>query len=348
MKINFSLKEVKEGKIKLLVPKTNIPSRETVFYNPDAEFVRDISVAAIQVFQKRFGKKIDICDTFSASGITGLRYAKEVSGINSVTLNDKNPLALKLIKKNISRNNLEKKCKVSNKDANLLLQSNLYNVVDIDPYGTPNIYVQTAAHSTKYGGFVAVTATDAGALSGSFPTACLRKYGIKATRKPYYTEVGLRVLLSFVMNSFSKYDKTFRPVLYLVHKHYYRVYGFIEGTMDLNKTMNKYKHVEGVGTIYLGNIKENKFIHEVINELKKRKFKQSSNEINYLNRIIEEIDEPFYYDINKMHLVKVPKVNDVIFKLAERGYRVSRSSMCDSGVKTNAKIVVKNGLLIVE
>ncbi|MCD6477330.1 MAG: methyltransferase [Candidatus Aenigmarchaeota archaeon] len=337
-------RKIREGKVEIFIPDIN-KYQAPVFYNPDAEFLRDISVAVLSIFKEKIKEKINVLDALSASGISGIRYKKEVGNLN-LTLNDKNKDAVSLIRKNIKHNNIN--AEICNEDANLLMRKRLFDFIDIDPFGSPCVYMDSVAHSIKFNRLLAVTATDTGALSGSFPNACLRKYGIRATKKQYYKETGVRVLITFIMNSLARYNKSFKPILYLSHKHYYRIYGIVQGSMHLTRQLKKYKYVDGIGTIYLGEIKDNDFIKKIIDKIREFNFTQSKKEIDLLNKILEEIDEPFYYDLNKMHIIKVPKVDDIIFKLIKRGYKASRTSLCGSGIKTNAKLKIKNGLLIVE
>ena len=70
--IVMKLKTIKEGKISLYVPQEKI-YEASVFYNPEAELNRDISVSALQVFQKQSKIKLNICDSLAATGIKGIR-----------------------------------------------------------------------------------------------------------------------------------------------------------------------------------------------------------------------------------------------------------------------------------
>lgn len=322
-------KEIAEGLVKVDVPEGRIYDAE-VFYNPDARFVRDINVAVLSVFQKEIGDVV-VLDALSASGVSGIRYAKEVPGV-TVTLNDRNPDAVKLIEKNINKNNVD--VTVLNKDANLAMREKIYDFVDIDPFGTPSVFMDSAAHSVKYNRMLAVSATDTGALCGSFSNACLRKYGIRAVKTPHYRELGLRVLVTFIMNSFMRYDKAFRPLLCVAHKHYYRVWGVAEGAGKINDLLKQYKLLDKIGHVYMGKIKDNDFVRRVKDEIERRGFEK--NEIKLMNRIIGEIDEPLYYNLDSMELKQMPKIDDVIFELKKKGFEASRSSVCDSGIKTNA------------
>ena len=45
-----------------------------------------------------------------------------------------------------------------------------FDCIDLDPYGSPSIFLDSAIRSVKNGGLLLVTATDAGPLCGSFTT----------------------------------------------------------------------------------------------------------------------------------------------------------------------------------
>ena len=108
-----------EGCTQVLVPmvpndrQLSISSAD-VFYNPEMELNRDISVASIAAFSESSGtpqtydlSEITYVDALAASGIRGLRIAKEV-GID-VTLNDWNEDAYNLMGKIQNLMSLQKK-----------------------------------------------------------------------------------------------------------------------------------------------------------------------------------------------------------------------------------------------
>lgn len=355
----MKLKKVQEGKVRLYVPEGRIYD-VSVFYNPEGELNRDLSVAALQVFQKEFKDKITVCDALAASGIRGLRYAKEVSGVKNVVLNDKNPLAVKLIRKNIKENKLGKKCLASKEDANLLLRKNVFVAIDLDPFGSPNIYMDSAARSIYHKGFLAVTATDQAALSGTYPEAGLRKYGIKPVKTEFYNELGIRILISFIILTLARYDRAFIPLLSFSSQHYFRVFGKIEHAGQISSLLKDFKYVnycscgerepkekcfcgkesKVIGPIYLGNISDKKFCKKVLIDIKKRNFNLKREEEKLLKLIIEEADMPaFYYDLH--YLAKVfkkepPKIEVLIKKLNSKGFKASRTHFCLTAIKTNA------------
>jgi len=358
----MKLEKMQEGKINFFTPKGRIYDA-SVFYNFEGELNRDLSVSALQIFQKEFKSKVTVCDALAATGVRGLRYAKEVSGIKRVILNDKNPLAIKLIKKNIKENKL-KSCSASKEDANLLLRKNVFVAIDIDPFGSPNIYMDSAARSIYHKGFLAVTATDQSALAGTYPDACLRKYGIKTVKTEFYNELGIRILISFIILTMARYDRAFIPLLSFSDKHYYRVFGRIEHAGKISNLLNQFKYVSYcscgnrkgeikercscgrnfkiIGPIYLGNISDKNFCKKVLLDLKKRSFKLKKEETKLLKLLTDEADMPALY-FNLHCLAKTlkkqpPKIDEIIKKLKFKGFKVSRTHFCQTAIKTDASL----------
>jgi len=147
---------VDEGQVKVEIPVYDkVSAKAPVFYNPVMELNRDLSVIALQVYQEKQGRDIRICDAFGGSGIRGIRYSKEISGVECVVVNDLNPLAVEFTKENIRKNGVEN-VRASKEDANILLRQcrGKFDVVDIDPFGTPSPFVESAATSLKAGGLL--------------------------------------------------------------------------------------------------------------------------------------------------------------------------------------------------
>ncbi len=347
----MTLKKIKEGKIKLFVQEGRIYDA-SVFYNPVMEFNRNISVAALQVFQNNFGK-LEVCDATAGTGVRGLRYAKEVAKTTAV-LNDKNPVAVKLIRKNIKENKLERKCTAKKSDANILMRQKNFAAIDIDPFGSPNIFLDSAAYSIHRKGFLMITATDTAPLCGVYPEKCFKKYGIKSIKTDFYNELGIRILISSIIMSLAKYDKSFIPVLSFSHKHYFRVIGkigkqknnlgfvmFCEcGNRETGELKTKClcgKKFDFAYPVYLEKIQDKKFIAETIKESERRGFK---NEEKFLRLIKSESELPaFYYDIHFLCRIlkkECPKFDDLIKLLKSNGFKAGRTHFCRTGIKTNA------------
>ena len=166
------------------MPSDYAPSKAPVFYNPVMEFNRDLTVLAFKAYQHMVNHEISICEPFTSQGIRGIRFAAEIEGVTRVLLSDINTSAYELAKHNIELNKLEDKITLKHKDANCVLSCNAspkkrFDIVDIDPFGTPVPYLDSAFRALKNKGLLAATATDLAPLCGVHAKACVRKYGGK-------------------------------------------------------------------------------------------------------------------------------------------------------------------------
>jgi len=330
------------------------------FYNPASEFQRDISISVAQAWQRLSGQRIKVCDALSASGIRGIRYASEVKGVKAVTLNDKNPAAVSVIKRNIRLNKLSRLCKVSRADANVLLHESIFNFIDLDPYGSPNLVLDSAARSIWHRGFLAVTATDTAPLSGVFPLATLRKYAIPSFRgAPFYSELGLRTLLSYIILTLARRDRAFIPMLCHATRHYFRCYGRIEHSGAIEDLLKQFGFVSYdaktgefklgsapekgwlfAGPLYLGPIQDRSFVTKVASDLKEREFKQKPAELKLLKMLEVESTAPaFYYDLHALASLlkrRLPTMDSAIKQLQKKGHVAMRTHFDDFALKSNA------------
>ena len=104
----YKIKSIEEGLTKIEFPEFDkISSDAPVFYNPHMELNRDLSILALQVFQKEQERDIDICDLFGGSGIRGIRYKNEIDGVGNVYINDISEVANHYERHNIELNGLK-------------------------------------------------------------------------------------------------------------------------------------------------------------------------------------------------------------------------------------------------
>lgn len=59
---------------------------------------------------------------------------------------------------------------------------NRFHVIDLDPYGCPSQFLDSAVQSVCNGGMLMVTCTDMAVLCGNSPETCYVKYGAIALR----------------------------------------------------------------------------------------------------------------------------------------------------------------------
>jgi len=315
-----------------------VPLDKKVFFNPLMKYNRDITV---QVLNSFFTKKFRACDLLSGTGAKGIRIALETSA-GTVVLNDKNPSAIKLIQKNVKLNKL-RNVEVESKDANVLLSENKYafDFIDIDPFGSPSHFVDSACRALlPKDSLLAITATDTGALVGSFHDAALRRYGAWLQKTSFYNELGLRVLAGFAVRTAAKYDIGLTPYFSHSNLHYLRV--FMRTTRGKGAADTAVKKVKFL--LYCPKCEQREY-----SPLPKDKkcCKQSmlvlgpmwSGKMFELN-LFDELDTDLpYYDLHKLEKKtkkKVGKFENLQAQLAKKGYKSSRTHLNAHAIRTNA------------
>ncbi|RAP54027.1 MAG: tRNA (guanine(10)-N(2))-dimethyltransferase [Methanosphaera sp. rholeuAM130] len=363
---------VEEGLVKIQVPNfEKVSSRAPVFYNPVMELNRDISVVVINQYRKELDHDITICDAFGGTGIRGVRYSKEIEGVESIDICDVNPLAIEQIKKNIELNatgNIE----VHKTDANILLQSNkgLYDVVDIDPFGTPSMFLQATSANIRPGGLICISATDTSALCGTYHDPCLRKYGAEPQKTEYCHENGIRILIAAIARNLAVNQKYLNVLFSHSTEHYMRVYatvarggkktnesldniGFIAHcpkclyrttykgfapAMDENCPECGHKY-DIAGPLWLGDISNKEFIAKMMEMTESLNLNTKDKLLDLFEKCYNEAAGPItFYDIHKLCKklkISAPKMNDVIDEIQNRGYFISRTHFKLTGMRTD-------------
>jgi len=260
------LEIIKEGSVEIYVHSADrdlVPSKSmNVFYNKKMELNRDISNLALIAYNNLYNpENLIVIDSMAASGIGAIRMLMECENIKKMYINDLNWNAVELIHKNISLNKLDInniQIKVSNKDANLLFselaqktysisdsENNKANVISIDPFGTPNVYLDSAFKAIqKHNGLMCITATDTAVLFGLRPNACIRKYLAKPLRTEYSKEIGSRILVNFIARIANVNKTGIYPLLTFYSNHFIRVFCLtFKNIKNISKYFNDYGYI---------------------------------------------------------------------------------------------------------
>ena len=377
----MNLKLIHENLAHLLVPIVGKENgefgRANVFYNPKMELERDISILAFQCFQKKIGANLKICDLMTGCGVRGIRYALEIDGASEVILNDLNPSAISLTRQNMELNDIDIKLRIECQDSNVLLNLHAmpekrFDIIDIDPFGSPSSYLDSAARAINAGGLLAITATDLAPLCGINSIACKRKYGSKPLRTEYCHEIGARILIGTLVSAVVKNDLALKILLCYHYGHYTRIYAIIEKGIlaannclkkmgyiahcfnclnratvdDLNKIRSscnecgeKFSHA---GPLWLGEFFDKEFVKLMLIESRGRNFKKSYDSEKILNAILFEKQEyPLFFVVDKISSklqIKTLSVKKVIEELESKGFGNSITHFHRAGFRTNAKI----------
>lgn len=369
-------KVINEGKVSIRVPEyEKISSKAPVFYNPVMELNRDLSVAALTVFSRMVDHDITVCDTFGGTGIRGIRYVKEIEGVEKAIVNDLNPVAVEYAKENVLLNELEG-VYVCNEDANIILRKckGQFDVVDLDPFGTPSPFVDSAAHSIRSGGMICVTATDTSALCGTYSEPCIRKYSAVPLKTEYCHENGLRILAGFVARTFSKYKKFIEVKFSHSTEHYMRIYATVgkggQNTDNSLKSLGYIAHcrdcmnrsvIKGLaplisdkcpicggdislgGPLWCGDMYDPEFVSSMIETFKKLELNTEPAAIKLLETCLSESNAPVsFYEVHKVCKnlkIGAPPLQDIIDMLKEGDYFVSKTHFSPTSIKTDAGII---------
>ncbi len=385
MSFDFPTEVVKEGKVSVVVPKLEAfvkepweyaPSKAPVFYNPLMESNRDVAVLALQAYQKMVNREISVCEPLAGCGIRGIRFAKEVEGVRKVTVNDINPEAAKLAEFNVDRNKLAKRVMVVNGDANLLLARyaaprRRFDFIDVDPFGSPVLYMDSAVRALRNGGLLALTATDLAPLCGVHPRACVRKYGGKPLRTEYCHELAVRLLAGCLVMMAAKHDIGVQIGFSHSTYNYARIYATTKyGAKQADSSIRKMGYVlhcfncfhretsEGVistmerrcpacgsnlnvaGPLWLGKLWIKEFCISMRKLAEERKLKNQKRILKFLSLIENEVNAPATYYVtdkicDKFNL-SVPPLAETIEALEKAGFQATRTHFNSKALRTNA------------
>ncbi|MDG1540864.1 MAG: hypothetical protein P8Q46_04860 [Candidatus Thalassarchaeaceae archaeon] len=95
--------------------------------------------------------------------------------------------------------------------------------VDIDPYGSPMPFIDSAMQSMARSGVMEVSATDTAALTGSSRTALMRRYGARVKTDSLAHDSGMRVMLATFSRVAARHDRAIVPLLSVWDSHHLRV-----------------------------------------------------------------------------------------------------------------------------
>ncbi|WP_371802818.1 tRNA (guanine(10)-N(2))-dimethyltransferase [Candidatus Lokiarchaeum ossiferum] len=368
-----------------------------VFYNPIQEVNRSLSQIVYRAFQQvtaddEHFQPFTICDSMAASGIRSLRLLKYLDPPIKIISNDLNPLALKIIEKNLELNNFSiEDLELTNEDATFLF-SKLHNsrqypsCIDIDPFGTPNIFIESALRAVTLRGLVGITATDTAVLFGVKPTACARKYNLQCLRSSFLKEVGLRLLLYYTAIRAHPYMNYIEPQMSLSFEHYIRIFVRVfKGKSGVNRNLANsgymlwcpkcdWRKTIGLdlrgsqigsvcplcnskikygGPLWIGPLHDNLFVEKsllVLNGSTKEQI-PSMKRLSKLLNIVKEENQfpPGYYDLHKLCdllNVSVSKTADILQKINHAGFQAGMTHIEPRAIKSDIPIDLLKEILV--
>ena len=395
MNFNYQTETVVEGSLQFVVPKLDVygvkgyrePSiKAPVFYNPKMSLNRDLAIVVLLTHYKSINNKLRVCEPMAGTGVRGLRFAALSEAVTDVVLGDLNPHAVSLITYNLMQSGFSSRALVHYMDANTLLSlhsspSKRFDYIDIDPFGSPTPFIDSAIRSLRNRGIIALTATDLGPLCGVHPKSCLRKYYSKPLKTEYSHELALRILIGTMVSIAARYEYGVSIPFSYYADHYIRVYAKLEKGLDkVDESLSKMgyiRHCFGclyrdyeyglfkvknlkcrscgtnlsiAGPLWLGEISDSDFCKSMIDQIDIEKLSQRKLAGKLIWGIIREATmPPTYYRIDKLcdkMGVPTPSKRLVINNIITHGFDVTGTHFSPHGIKTNAPIKVMRDAIL--
>ncbi|EMA69965.1 tRNA (guanine(26)-N(2))-dimethyltransferase [Halorubrum distributum] len=362
--------DIEEGGLTVSVPEARDGASEGtgggVFFNPTQELNRDVTVATLRAYRDREPRAASYLDAMAASGIRGVRAAAEGYDVTCADVDDE---AVELAAANLDANGLDGEA--VHRDVNALLyDEGPFDVVDLDPYGTPIPFADAAFANGR--NLVCVTATDTAPLCGAHLNSGIRKYGAVPRNTDYHPEMGLRTLISALVRTAARYDKAATPILSHVSRHYARTYLELEsGARAADDCLDGVGHVDHcedclwraatrghiadpvdacpecgsdrvltAGPIWLGPVAEPDFARAV-----RRKVTDDMGEAKrarkLLGTVARELDTPTHYDQHRLYKEwgePAIGMEEFVERLRGAGHEASRAHYRGTAVKSTASI----------
>ncbi|MBD3405433.1 MAG: tRNA (guanine(10)-N(2))-dimethyltransferase [Candidatus Lokiarchaeota archaeon] len=225
-------------------------------------------------------------------------------------------------------------------------------------------------------GLLALTATDMPALCGVYPDVAIRKYSGRSIRSPFAHEQAVRLLIGKAYHTAGMNDAAIRPLVVLSTDHYIRVWMEVKSSRtqankqaksigivrfcprclarDIHSVKNismltEFQHLKNecdqnpsiAGPLWIGELFDKEILHKAKELLPKYEthFHKRARKIVDMMMDESEIKKPLYNDIHSIcdaYTLSPPKFSDVMKRLEERGYVVSRTHFKSTAIRTDA------------
>ncbi len=211
-------KQCQEGKAQFSIA--------NAFYRPSSQIGRDLAVLAANLYRQQHGQ-LRVIDAMTGCGVRSLRYHLE-AGADWVWANEGNPELAGLLRRNLRRGMTAGSYDITHQDANQLFfrcaqQQDYYDLIDLDSFGSPTAFINTALWAIKLGGLLYLTSTDGRTTSGHALEKSVQVYGACARSHPAVHEQGLRLLIGCAAQQAAAKGFQIEPVFSIFNGSIHRV-----------------------------------------------------------------------------------------------------------------------------
>ncbi len=263
-----------------------------------------------------------------------------------------------------------------NEDANLLLSRyaaprKRFDFIDVDPFGSPAPYLDSAVRALRDGGLLALTATDMAPLCGVHSKACVRKYGGKPLRTGYCHELAVRILVGCLAMTAAKHEIGVDIMFSHSTDHYIRAYAVVHhGARQADNNVRKMGYVlhcftcfhrevsKGIsppwkrectecgsklkvaGPLWLGKIFDKEFCALMEGEVAGKNLGQEKKILRLLSLAKNEAEAPVtYYAMDKICdklNLRIPPLTKTMDELRGAGFQAVPTHFNSRGIRTDA------------
>ncbi|ACK73418.1 tRNA (guanine-N(2)-)-methyltransferase [Gloeothece citriformis PCC 7424] len=343
------------------------------FYRLETKITRDLGILAAILYKSDTGT-LRVIDGMTGCGVRALRYWLECDA-DWIWANDGNLDIEPILSQNLQDLIGAGRGKITYQEANRVFfechsRKEYYDLVDVDCFGAPNPFLNSALWATKVGGLIYFTSTDGRTATGHLPQVSLRVYAAYARSHPSAHEQALRLMIGNVQYHAATLGLGIEPIFSLFTGSTYRVmvrllsssnlseknYGFLAychgcgeyqtpSWRKLGRVSCPCQHSKKPpilsGPLWLGNLHQPQFLGRMIS---------LAEELGWLDRLdllktmqAEALLPPYFYplsEIGKRGNMNLPKRSQLISALQSQGYQATIPHFNPQGIKTDASLAV--------
>ncbi|WP_228016166.1 tRNA (guanine-N1)-methyltransferase [Leptolyngbya ectocarpi] len=359
---------IEEGKARFAIA--------NAFYRSSSQIGRDLAVLAAAIYRQHHGQ-LRVIDAMTGCGVRPLRYHLE-SGADWIWANEGNPELRALLQENLRQGMAPESYGITHQDANQLFfrcaqQQDYYDLIDIDNFGSPTPFINSALWAIKFGGLLYLTSTDGRTTGGHALEKSVQMYGACARRHPAVYEQGLRLLMGYAAQQAAARGWCIQPVFSIfngsIHRAMVRVvpqswqdedYGFLAycygcgqfrtaGWRQLGQLSCEVCGTAPVvsGPMWLGPLHDMEYVGQMAKLANKWQWPQRIQQLLAV-MMAEATMPPYYYplaEIGRRGQMDIPARDRLIAGIRERPvadshYRATRTHLDAQAIKTDAPLAV--------
>ena len=175
--------------------------------------------------------KLRVLDGLAASSLRSRRWLNELPpelaeqlDIISVDRDEESiSWALANHEKHPPNNSNSEQLSIQKGDLRQIVYSGGWQWVDIDPYGSPIPFLDSAMQNLARKAILQVSATDTAALCGTYPQVTRRRYAAYAVNDTVTHDTAMRILLGNIALCAAKHERSIEPLMSVFDGHHTRV-----------------------------------------------------------------------------------------------------------------------------